>query len=156
MERGLLFTMSETLREFIKCVLAEAAVSIEQSAALGHAMLLERRVIVLYRPLDITVDVVGAMRLSDVEDLDGQSLQFVKNVWAEPGFGPLLYDAALSRGWCVAPDRDSVSSAAAAVWDHYDMKRKDVSAVSLPEEQFAHSSRRWLDRGFIANDPDSL
>lgn len=44
---------------------------------------------------------------------------------AENGFGPLLYDYVLSKGW-VTPDKISVSDSAKQIWNYYYANRKDV------------------------------
>lgn len=50
---------------------------------------------------------------------------------AEKGYGPLLYDFALSLGKPIMPDRESVSKKASAVWDYFYSKRSDVKKLRL-------------------------
>jgi hypothetical protein len=51
------------------------------------------------------------------------------------GFGPLAYDVAIEVTGGLAPDRDSVSKYATAVWDRYMNGRSDVQASQLDNEQ---------------------
>ena len=62
----------------------------------------------------------------------------VRSAWAQPGWGPLLYDAGLAVAHFdglegMVPDRSQVSSAAQRLWEHYRARRTDVRAALLPE-----------------------
>lgn len=67
----------------------------------------------------------------------------VRSSWAQPGWGPLLYDAALAvaGGRGVVPDRSQVSSDAERLWWHYRDKRADVGAQPLPRDCPLHGVR---------------
>lgn len=51
---------------------------------------------------------------------------------ARKGFGPLVYDTALSLGKPVIPDRSAVSSDAKKIWYRYNTTRRDVKKTRLP------------------------
>ena len=51
------------------------------------------------------------------------------------GFGPLAYDVAIEVTGGLAPDRDSVSKYATAVWDRYMNGRSDVQASQLDNDR---------------------
>lgn len=81
---------------------------------------------------------------------------------AKSGYGPLMYDIALSEH-DVIPDRVGVSDDAGAVWEKYYKSRKDVEHKKLddvknpktpqPEDDcqvYNHSDRFWLDYAYEA------
>jgi hypothetical protein len=69
--------------------------------------------------------------------LDGPCLgaKIVASSHMNKGFGPLAYDVAIEVTGGLAPDRDSVSKSATAVWDRYMNGRSDVQASQLDNEQ---------------------
>lgn len=55
----------------------------------------------------------------------------VKLSAAQKGYGPLLYDAAMSVCGSITASRDKVSSQAERVWDFYNKSRSDVKKTSI-------------------------
>ncbi len=63
----------------------------------------------------------------------------VRSSWAQPGWGPLLYDAGLAMAHFdglegVVPDRGQVSSSAERLWWHYNQARRDVGVRPVPAD----------------------
>jgi hypothetical protein len=52
---------------------------------------------------------------------------------AEKGYGPLMYDLALSQCETITSDRSSVSSQAEGIWAYYFLKRKDVEKLPFDD-----------------------
>lgn len=71
------------------------------------------------------------------------SVRQVTSVAAEKGYGPLMYDIALSDG-PLAPMRDSVSLSAERVWRRYYEDRSDVAHAPLKNCKKHVSVRPWL------------
>jgi len=71
-----------------------------------------------------------------------QNIAVVHSVAAKPGYGPFLYDLAMSlavRGYYafgMTSDRSHVSKAAKVVWRKYFESRPDVTKVKFPTEQW--------------------
>jgi hypothetical protein len=57
----------------------------------------------------------------------------VRHAAAEKGYGPLLYDLALSYCGIITSDRNSVSSYAENIWDHYYSARSDVEKLRFDD-----------------------
>jgi hypothetical protein len=85
----------------------------------------------IYLPA-ITRAVVGAMQLY----FPGDEPPFVSGVKAEQGYGPLLYDIALSDNKELAQSHESVSAEAQSVWSFYKKKRKKDTVYQDPSEAF--------------------
>lgn len=107
---------------------------------------------------------VGAMRVVPGSGRDDPAT--VDGVVAEHGYGPLLYDIALSYNPQLSPD-DTVSPAAQEVWRHYQtiravdrrVKRKAVPADVLyrePSERFTKPRVSLKDRGTKLSEVSSL
>lgn len=107
---------------------------------------------------------VGAMRVVPGSGRDDPAT--VDGVVAEHGYGPLLYDIALSYNPQLSPD-DTVSPAAQEVWRHYQtiravdrrVKRKAVPADVLyrePNERFTKPRVSLRDRGTKLSEVSSL
>ena len=69
---------------------------------------------------------------------------------AEHGYGPLMYDIAMS-GRRVMPDRVDVSADAAALWRHYE-RRDDVGKEPLGRCP-RHADREWLNHSYQLDVP---
>ena len=54
---------------------------------------------------------------------------------AKPGYGPILYDIAMSYEKGLTPDRYSVSASAKKVWNFYLKNRSDVKKLPLDDAQ---------------------
>jgi hypothetical protein len=81
---------------------------------------------------------------------------YVSSVAADKGFGPLLYDFALSSAR-IMPDRKVVTSAAQRVWKYYYESRDDVEKVQLSDCKKQKDARRapWLDCWYRLKQPIS-
>jgi hypothetical protein len=129
------------LREFIRELLAEAAVS---PASLHPKDVLYVRP-TRYGPaggFQLSIwrdkDIIGSMAFQSMFESDsGKCLNAyeVTSVQATHGYGPLLYDIAIelatAKGSGLVPDRRSVSDSALDVWNYYLKNRPDVQAVQL-------------------------
>lgn len=80
------------------------------------------------------------------------SVRQVTSVAAEKGYGPLMYDIALSDG-PLAPMRDSVSLSAERVWRRYYEDRSDVRHVPLKKCKNHVSVRPWLNFSYELTGP---
>jgi len=61
--------------------------------------------------------------------------KIVSSSHMKKGFGPLAYDVAIEVTGGLAPDRDSVSKYAIAVWDRYMNGRSDVQVLQLDNDR---------------------
>jgi hypothetical protein len=79
-----------------------------------------------------TAAIVGIVSMHPAGNEEGpcHGAYIVQAAAARQGYGPLLYDLAMSLGRPVVPDRKSVSPAARNVWDRY-VSRGDVSKLPL-------------------------
>ena len=73
---------------------------------------------------------------------NGKIIYEVESVYADEGFGPLLYDLAMEMvhfldGAGLMPDRRSISYDAKNVWYKYFNDRQDIKHEPLPEDLFA-------------------
>lgn len=59
----------------------------------------------------------------------------VKSVAARKGFGPGIYDTAMSLFGMIHADRKNVSSSAQKVWDQYKNKRQDVQGLAFDDKE---------------------
>jgi hypothetical protein len=78
---------------------------------------------------------LGYVEFSDSVDCDDEVYE-INRIAAVKGYGPLLYDVALSYAKTdgmegVVPDRNRVSPAALKVWEYYFDRRSDVSKTWL-------------------------
>jgi hypothetical protein len=73
---------------------------------------------------------------------------------ARKGYGPLIYDIALSLGKPVIPDRHAVSKQARQVWQKY-MTRSDVAKMPLDDIENPRTPQKHDDCAIIKN-ADSL
>jgi hypothetical protein len=141
----------------LRRLIREVALSPADAFDRGLALFVNDRIIILYQlPVlagettlqnQLLLSVRGVITMSSVDDLDSQPIQIVKTSYAEKGFGPLVYDAALSRGIWVAPDRKRVSPAAEHVWRFFYERRSDVEHKPLPAENVVYHSP-WLDAAY--------
>lgn len=86
--------------------------------------------------LQTTKSIIGVIEIEDVDGkYYGQTKQIVK-VAAEKGYGPLMYDLALSKD-NLTPSRFHVSDKAKKVWSYYYYNRKDVEKTQMePQSEF--------------------
>jgi len=146
------------IRRFVRRIIQEKAKSVSSAQSSGLALFLNypsgygATRIILYNPsklLDIFEETFGnptteeithsILGVVETEKWDGSPCNNVGNVInataAEKGWGPLLYDVALSiSNGGLMPDRGSVSSKASSVWNYYDKKRGDVKSIPLDNE----------------------
>lgn len=78
--------------------------------------------------------ITGFIQFSKVSGCGGGTYNIDLSA-ADNSFGPLMYDYALSLAYpnYLTPDRDSVSTSAANVWNFYLTQRKDVQKEILPK-----------------------
>jgi len=141
------------LKNFIRSTLIEAAVSIDQAS--GRLLALnvldheKQTTYVLYDPsLIISYDENDLSSLLDKSIVATISVRDPKkgNAWgareviasaAQKGFGPLIYDIAMSWEGGLIPDRFKVSSQAKNVWKIYfqrpDIEKKKLDNVDDPD-----------------------
>lgn len=127
----------KTLKQYITEVIAsieEAAITPGQAQSSGVALFsnFTPDVVqyVLYEVVGGRINIIGYMHLDD-----HNGYWEVKNSAAQKGYGPLLYDIALSDAPIgVFPDRYGVSESARVVWRKYWAQRKDVTKEPLPNE----------------------
>lgn len=77
----------------------------------------------------------------------------VRYVAAEKGWGPFMYDVAMSLTPGLMPDRLSVSSDAKRIWDHYYNQRNDVKVTPLDRFNVKLKGDDVLDNGFSLKGP---
>ncbi len=79
-----------------------------------------------------TAAIIGIVSMHPAGEKEGpcHGAYVVQAAAARKGYGPMLYDLALSLGRPVVPDRTSVSPAARKVWDRY-VTRSDVTKTPL-------------------------
>lgn len=135
------------LRSYIKLIV-EAAVNAQGAAGEGLALLIAKNTMVLYNPKffaklieekgvenvawDGTKGVLGYIKLVPSKFSGCWDAAEVAASAAVKGYGPLMYDIAMSMsGSPIMPDRTTLSTKAAAVWDFYDKKRSDVKKMPL-------------------------
>lgn len=148
------------IREFIRALLSEEAVSLSQASASGLCLLKHtlsgvfehgEMILILYDPTIVTKDldhaqtittesIVGYMMVH-VGDQDENTpcwnAKEVKEVAANKGYGPLMYDIAMSEidGPLMA-DRHVVKPQARRIWNNFKNNRSDVKV--LPLDDFAN------------------
>jgi len=84
---------------------------------------------------------VGEIHMDRSITVDEGVLYEVESVFADKGFGPLLYDIAMEMVYLLGavglmPDRTSVSPAARQIWEKYFTSRNDVKHKKLPQDLF--------------------
>lgn len=104
----------------------------------------------LARSLVKACAVVGFLSLRRSDRSCGDVWQVTLSA-AEHGYGPLMYDTAMS-GRRVMPDRVDVSIDAAALWRYYYERRDDVSKEPLGRCPY-HADREWLNYSYQLNIP---
>lgn len=138
------------LREFIRRLLTEEAISVKQAASEGLALArlynsYDELVLVLYDPqlvredLDIgtitancIIGYIAVVLETFADDTPCWGANEVSKSAAQKGYGPLMYDIAMSIiNEPLVPDRRLVKPQARAVWKHYKEKRSDVEALPL-------------------------
>ena len=145
-------TNLSTLLEYLDEDIDEAAVSIKQAISQKLAAYTDRGAIILYNPeaaanniknnieQDYAVEdiisfegaIVGYVN-TEQSDSCGTNTYEVKSSAALSGYGPLVYDMALSNIYpnYLISDRNAVSSKAQKVWDYYLNNRPDVNKVLI-------------------------
>ena len=141
-----------TLLEYLDEDIDEAAVSVKQAISEKLAAYTNQGAIILYNPemaannindniqQDYAIEdiitfegaIVGYVN-TEPNDYCGTNTYEVKNSAALSGYGPLLYDMALSHIYpnYLTADRSSVSTKAQKVWDYYFYNRNDVNKVLI-------------------------
>jgi len=73
---------------------------------------------------------------------------------ANQGYGPMMYDIAMSIEGKIYSDRTDVSAAAKNVWNHYKNNRSDVTALPIDDHENPKTKDQW-DDGFVFKDKKS-
>lgn len=137
------------LRSYLSAVLSEAAIDASTAQSQGLALFAGGNSMVLYSPKKFA-EIINANDSSDVSSETGAIVGFIHlapgsanscNGAAEvaasaavKGYGPLMYDVAMSKSSApLMPDRSSLSPKAAAIWQYYDNKRSDVKKLPLDD-----------------------
>lgn len=147
----------EVLKKYIKFILKEAAISPDAAAQQGLALLIvDGRRFFLYNPeilkkiaikhkddeyfnkFSVLNDdhpglIVGFISLSVPADGVCYNAKEVLGSAAEKGYGPLMYDIAMSYTDQMMSDRNSVSQSASGIWKHYKNKRSDVKKLPFDD-----------------------
>lgn len=141
------------LREFIRCVIAEVAVTLSQASSDGLALYVaskgSKRMYVLYDPnalydaamnddvsdawVRLVKKYIRAMVIAGDKSNRGWHAATISAAAATSGFGPLLYDIVMSEEGGLMPDRRGVSRSAQAVWKYYRNSRGDITAKPLDD-----------------------
>ena len=154
------------LRQYIRSVLVEGAISSAQAAEQGLALCIEMQDsdsadYVLYDPdkLEELVElnknpwndevytscIIGMIGIiTDHDDGSGWNASIVTAAAAERGYGPLLYDIVMSQEDGLMADRSTVRPAAKKVWQYYKDQRPDVIAKPL-DNKFAPKTEPRID-----------
>jgi hypothetical protein len=141
---------TDLLREFITLSLKslnEAAVNVQQATGNNLALHVQNNAMVLYSPKFYsdflqekgvasvaweTGGILGYIKLAPGDDGSCWGAAEVAASAAVKGYGPMMYDIAMSSiNAPLMPDRSSLSPKAAQVWDFYDKKRSDVKKLPL-------------------------
>lgn len=102
---------------------------------------------------------VGEIHMDRSITVDEGLLYEVESVFADKGFGPLLYDIAMEMVYLLGavglmPDRRSISYDAKNVWYKYFNDRQDIKHEPLPEDLFAGAMsdrREYLRQYYFKN-----
>ena len=137
------------MRRYIR----EAAVSYQQAASQGLALFNKDGRFVLYDPngmlralqtrnpeeqsyseMDAALanNIYGYIELADVPRGEAWGASMVRQSAAKKGYGPFMYDIALTLAGSIVSDREKVSPAAEKVWQGY-QKRSDVKKYPLDD-----------------------
>lgn len=153
------------LREFVKQIIVEAAVSADSAGESGLALAILYRGskidLHLYNPDKVLamMPVILRNKKSTPAEVTDELTRIITNAtvgvmtlvkptspcngaWevaasaADKGFGPLMYDIAMSISptQTIMSDRSSVSDSAQGVWSYYYWNRKDVKKLPLDNE----------------------
>lgn len=137
----------------MKTRLQEKAASTNEASKIGLAFIEFNHSYVLY-DASIFIDALK-MRRNSSSSLDKSNQKMLESIYAyidvnpdpegeswgasevsysaaRPGYGPLMYDIAMSHEHGLISDRYNVSKKAKSVWDHY-FDRKDVSHKKLDD-----------------------
>ncbi len=142
--------MSDTIRQFVREVIREAAVSVSAASSEGLALWVNKDAsgvdITLYDPAALDENLAAGVARADAATAAvrgtislGKSKHRCNGAWevnsaaADQGHGPLMYDIARSvvPGGVIMSDRDSVSHEAKGVWHFYLRNRSDVEKLPL-------------------------
>jgi hypothetical protein len=107
--------------------------------------------IILYT-LEGNIEIFGYMSISRMENLKNS---YVVNLSAaEKGFGPLLYEIAMTKFGYIAPDRFSVSNKAKNLWLKF-YNRYDILKKPLPDNIEKHEEE-FLNYSYTVKNPIDL
>jgi hypothetical protein len=104
--------------------------------------------IILYT-LEGNIEIFGYMSISKLENTNDSYV--VDLSAAEKGFGPLLYEIAMSKFGLIVPDRFSVSQKAKNLWFKF-YNRNDIIKEHLPKTVRMHNED-FLNYGYTTKNP---
>lgn len=137
----------------MKRYISEAAVSLQQATSSGLALCQINGRYVLYNPkilLDVLKNrnsqeqsysemdaaaaaaILGYIELTDVPGGEAWGASMVRQSAAQKGYGPLMYDIAMSLAKVIISDRDKVSQSASKIWKFY-QQRSDIKKLPLDD-----------------------
>jgi len=143
------------LKEYLNCFLSEGAISVAQAAQEGLAAIVTQELsgheITLFRP-DVLMAmikdgastkelvwgneefVVGSITFAKPTKGQCHNANEVSSPVAVKGYGPLLYDLAMSMSPALIPDRyGDTTHSAQNIWNYYKNNRSDISHRPLDD-----------------------
>ena len=126
------------IENIIEKELEEIAVTSDEAGEKNLALMFNtgsNQEIILYT-LEGNIEIFGYMSISEIENLNNSYV--VDLSAAEKGFGPLLYEIAMTKFGFIVPDRFSVSQRAKNLWLKF-YNRNDIAKEPLPETIRKHS-----------------
>lgn len=155
--------MSNTLKNLISEIISEIAVTPKIARENQFALFTNGRFFVLYDP-EIIKQNLNKLQTFTRKQFKMKYTQFIGEAYtsnaivgfisiskpvgcsvfkislsaAKKGYGPLIYDIALSSQGSLMPDRVVVSPSATNIWKYYNEKRSDILKTKLPKSCSKH------------------
>lgn len=133
----------------------------------GKALLITKKALTLYHPKKVvtSLDEVDTPPcnafcgvISAIPSVTGRSYRTVQSVWANAGYGPIMYMIAMEVFGKLAPSESAIKPAASAVWkEFYQGKGKDkVTKSRIISDEEGWSDEPWLNFAYEIKRPLSL
>jgi hypothetical protein len=133
-EAGVALLESEDGEEFVLFDAGEAYKHVQQLATQGFTK--SGNLITIIKPIVDLIRIVGAIGITEKPECKAF---YVSYVVAEKGYGPMLYDIAMSKandkGMGLMPDRGIVRPGARGVWKNYMYNRADVKKIGMEDQK---------------------
>lgn len=146
--------ISKLIENILDKELEEIAVTSDEAGKKNLALMFNTGLsqeIILYT-LEGNIEIFGYMSISEIENLNNSYV--VDLSAAEKGFGPLLYEIAMTKFGFIVPDRFSVSQSAKNLWLKF-YNRNDIAKETLPETIRKHSED-FLNHRYTVKTPINL